>query len=186
VIAPYLLADGVAAALRETMTEAELPSLVLMAMAEPAAAAVRARVEAADWTMYALADRGRYHWNDTLRIDELWAAMTTIAAGIAGAPVTPARTRWTRLRRGDYSLVKDDHATRAPGRVLELLLDVSAGACGEAHAVYVDGTRAISVPQIGGLLSIVDRAPTTTRYLRPPTVRSQGGHHVIRLIMQFQ
>jgi hypothetical protein len=65
-------------------------------------------------------------------------------------------------------------------------LDVSSGYSGEAHVVYVDGMNALTVPQLPGLVSVVDRAATVTRYQRPPTIRSQGGFDIVRLLMQFQ
>jgi hypothetical protein len=35
------------------------------------------------------------------------------------------------------------------------------------------------------VLGVIDRTPTSTRYLRPPTVRSASGCDVVRLIMSF-
>jgi hypothetical protein len=186
-LAPYLLGEGTADFLRESMRGAPVPSVLVPDAVDAAVAAdLRARVLAAELTTYALLDRGRYAFTDTLRVDPLWDELARFAATIAGAPVTLARTRWFRQRRGDYCLVKDDNRTRAPGRCVELALDVSSGMSGEAELVYFDGTQALAVPQIAGLLSVVDRSPTSCRYLRPPTCRSQGGHDVIRLILQFQ
>lgn len=187
VLTPYLIAEGAAELLREMMATAPLPSMMLPgAIDEAAIAELRARVDAAGWTEYALADRGRYAFNDTVRDDALWAELTTLVNSVAGAPMSLARARWMRLRRGDYSLVKDDSRTRPPGRCIEVTLDVSSGSSGEAHVVYVLGMNALTVPQLPGLLGVVDRSPAMTRYHRPPTSRSQGGFDIVRLLMQFQ
>lgn len=186
-LAPYLADEHTPPAFREMMTASPVPTaLVPAAIDDTTAAALRARLATAGLTPYALADRGRHGYNDTLRVDPLWDELAHFAAGIAGAPVALARARWLVQRRGDYSLVKDDAKTRPPGRVLELVLDLSPGASGGAEAVYLDGTRAQAVLQLGGVLAVIDRTPTSTRYLRPPTVRSMGGFDVVRLFMQFQ
>lgn len=188
-LAAYLRDPATPHALRETMAAAAPPSLVLPEAIDAAVATeLRARLEAAGLTAYALADRGRYEHNDTLEVLPLWAELGQLAADLAGRPMRLARARWIRQRRGDYSLVKDDSRTRPPGggRYLEIVLDVSAGHSGEAQAVYIDGTSTFVVPQIGGVLAVVDRSPSTTRFLRPPTIRSVGALDVVRLIMQFQ
>ncbi|HUQ07288.1 MAG TPA: hypothetical protein VM261_32575 [Kofleriaceae bacterium] len=188
-LAPYLLLDATPEFLRETMSQAPLPSVVLPDAIDAATAAdLRARLEASELAAYALADRGRYHYSDTLVVDELWEPLGALAASVAEAPVALVRARWIRQRRGDYSLVKDDSYTRPNGRHLELALDLSSGNSGEADIVYVDGTAAVPVPQVGGVMSIVDRRGSTTRYLRPPTIRgvAAGGFDVVRLFLQFQ
>lgn len=185
-LAPYLLVETTPEFMRETMREAAVPSVLVPDAVDAAVAAeLRARLEAAELTPYALLDRGRYHYTDTLRVDPLWDELTRFAASIVPAPVTLARARWFRLRRGDYSLVKDDSRTRTPGRCLEVSLDLSSGHSGEAEVVYLDGTQALSVPQLTGLMSVVERSPTSTRYLRPPTIRSAGGHDIVRLFLSF-
>lgn len=186
-IAPYLLIDGTAEFLRASMAAAELRAVLLPSAVDDAVAAeLRARAEAAGWTRYALADRGRFDHDDALQVDPLWDELGGLAASIAGAPVTLARGRWLRQRRGDYSLVKDDSRTRPPGPLVELALDVSSGASGEAEAVFLDGTASFVMPQIPGVLAVVERSATTVRYLRPPTVRGVGGHDVIRLFLQYK
>lgn len=187
-LAAYLRDPVTPHALRETMAAAELPSLLLPeAIDADVAAELRARLEAAGLTRYSLADRGRYEHNDTLQVVPLWNELGQFAADLAGAPMSVTRARWFRLRHGDYSLVKDDSRTRPPGgRHLELVLDLSAGNSGEAHVVYADGRTGLAVPQVTGLLAVVDRSPSIARYLRPPTIRSVGGFDIIRLILQFQ
>jgi hypothetical protein len=187
-LAAYLCDPVTPHALREQMAAAEVPSLLLpQSLDATVVADLRARVEAAGLTRYELADRGKYDHNDTLQVAELWNELGQFAADLTGAPMSIARVRWFRLRRGDYSLVKDDSRTRAPGdRHLELVLDLSAGNTGEADVVYADGRNALAVPQISGLLAVVARSPSVARYMRPPTIRSFGGHDVVRLILQFQ
>lgn len=191
-LAPYLLLAETPEFLRETMHQAPLPSVVLPDALDAATAAdLRARLEASELTSYALADRGRYHYSDTLVVDELWEELGALAASLADAPVALVRARWIRQRRGDYSLVKDDSFTRPKARHLELALDLSSGNSGEADIVYLDGSAAtavaVPVPQIGCVMSVVDRTPTSTRYLRPPTIRgvAAGGFDVIRLFLSF-
>jgi hypothetical protein len=185
-IAPYLFIDGAADSFRESMSAGELPWVVLPDVIDGATAAeLRAALETAGLTRYELADRGRYHHNDTLRVDPLWEELGGFAADLAGGPVTLERARWIRQARGDYSLVKDDSHTRVRGRHLELTLDLSAGNSGEADVVYLDDHKGVSLPQITGVLGVIDRTPTSTRYLRPPTVRSASGCDVVRLIMSF-
>jgi hypothetical protein len=186
-IADYLLMEGAAEAFRESMAVATPRSVLLPSVIDDATAAdLRARVDAAGWTPYALADRGRFHYCDTLRVDPLWDELTAVASSLAGARLAIVRARWMRLRRGDYSLVKEDCATRPDGPHLELVLDISSGASGEAEVVYIEGADALAVPQMTGILSIVARTPAITRFQRPPTIRSIGGHDIVRLFLQYR
>ncbi len=187
-IADYLAIENAGLLLREAMPSAPVPSLLLPEAIDGAVAAdLRARLDAAGTTAFDLADRGRYRHNDALRIDPLWDELTGFAAGVAGpgATVTLAAVRWLRLGRGDYSLVKDDTRTRPAGPHLELVLDLSPGTSGEAELVYTDGLATLGVPQIAGLLAVVDRTATSTRYQRPPTVRGLGGIEIARVILSF-
>jgi hypothetical protein len=186
-IADYLRVDGAAESFRESMAAATPRSLLLPSAIDDATAAdLRARVDAAGWSAYALADRGRFHYCDTLRVDPLWDELAAVAADLAGARVALVRARWMRFFRGDYSLVKEDAATRPAGRHLELALDVSSGAGGEAEIVYAEGPHTFAVPQLSGLLCACDRTPAVTRYQRPPTVRSLIGGEITRLFLQYQ
>ncbi|MBZ0232110.1 MAG: hypothetical protein K8M05_07125 [Deltaproteobacteria bacterium] len=186
-LAPYLVDEHTPAALRELLRDAPVPSVQIPAALDDAAvAALRARALAAELVAYDLADRGRYHHDETLRDEPLFAQLAWFAAGVTATPLVLARACWLVQRRGDYSLVKDDWARRPRGRLIEVVVDLSAGTSGEAEAVYVDGAQALAVPQLGGLLAVVDRSPSCTRFLRPPTIRSLGGFEVVRLFLQFE
>ena len=180
-IASYLTDPVTNVWMREAMPLLVVPD----AIDETTAADLRVRLDVAGASAYRLADRGRYRVNRELRVDALWAELGAVAASIAGAPVELAAACWLRFGRGDYSLVKDDIRTRAPGRRVEIVLDLSVDMSGEAEVVYADGERTLVVPQIPRMLAVVDRSPTSTRYQRPPTVRGLGGNEIIRLIMQY-
>lgn len=170
-----------AIAMREALITAPIPSLLLPAAIDDAdAAALRARLDAAGTTPFWIADRGRYACNATLVDAPLWDALIGFASGAVDRPLRVIGARWLRFGRGDYALVKDDARTRPAGPHVELVLDLSATASGEAEIVYGDGAAIVSVPQVPTLLSLVDRGPTSTRYERPPTVRGGGGE-IVRL-----
>lgn len=167
---------------REMLRAAAFPYLLIANAIEPAeAAGLRAALAAAGDTRFWVADRGRYHHNDTLRDDALFASLADFAAGVTGRRLTLHAARWLRFTRGDYALVKDDTRTRAPGRAAELTLDVSAAIFPEAEQVYGDGHDAVQIPQLPTLLAVVDRTPTSTRYERPLTIRSGDGAEIVRL-----
>lgn len=89
---------------------------------------------------------------------------------------------WTRLftfRHRGYSLMLDDSITRVQEGV-ELMLDLSKAAAGPP----VVWTGGLEVPQIPGLLALVERTPATHRYDRylPATV---GRAEVLRLRAAF-
>jgi hypothetical protein len=75
--------------------------------------------------------------------------------------------RWTRLRRGDYSLLWDDHKSRPPERFVEATLDLSAGTTGQGHVIYTRGEHTVyTAPQWHGGLALVERPPDVLRYER--------------------
>lgn len=183
-IAAHLTVPEVVEAYREMLGAAAFPYLLIANAVEPeAAAGLRAALDAAGTERFWIADRGRYHHNDTLQIPPLWEQLVGFAAGITGRPLAVHRARWLRLGRGDYGLVKDDGHTRPPGRHVELTVDLSAGFHPDGECVYADGAGGVGVPALPGLLVVVDRSPTSTRYDRPLTVRSGDGAEIVRLRM---
>jgi hypothetical protein len=182
VIAAHHLVPEVMAAYREMYVAAAPPYLPIANALEPEVAAdLRGRFLAAGSERFDRADCGRYRWNGTLRVDELWHAMVTLASSIAGTALEVRAARWLLLGRGDYALVKDDFRTRPAGAgVIELSLDLSEAFSGEAEQVYADGASGVTVPQIPRMLALVARSPSTTRYDRPLTIRA-GGAEVTRL-----
>lgn len=175
--------DEMIAIYRERLRAAPFPHLMVPGAVEPATAdALRDLLDAAGTEPFAIADRGRYRWNGSLRVDELWAALADFAGRITGAPLAVRAARWLRFGRGDYALVKDDSRTRPPGDHVELTLDLSASATGEAELVYTalpDGPGTM-LPQLPHVLFLVERTPASTRYDRPVTLRA-GGVEVVRL-----
>lgn len=169
-------------AYRELLRAAAFPYLLVANAVEPeVAAGLRAALDAAGTARFWIADRGRYQHNDSLQIPPLWEQLAGFAAGLTGRPLAVHRARWVRLTRGDYALVKDDAHTRPPGRCVELTLDLSSGFHPEGECVYADGAEGVGVPALPGLLVVVDRSPTSTRYDRPLTVRSGDGAEIVRL-----
>ncbi len=174
-IAPHLIGDGISAAHGEIFRGVAMPSLLLpFAIDADACAALRARLADAGTEPFWIADRGRYRHNGDFRIDELWTELRALAVAIVGASLEVIGGRWQIFSHGDYALVRDDAHTRPAGRHLELLLDVSAAASGEAEVMYSDGTSVLAVPQWPGMLALIDRPPAVSRFERPVTVRSNG------------
>ena len=158
------------------------PHLVPDAVAPAVAADLRARLAAAGTELFDLADRGRYRWNGTLRVEPIWEMITGVAAAFTGTPLVVAGARWLHLARGDYALVKDDVRTRPAETIVEATLDLSERASGEAEQIYAlpGPGQAIVIPQLPQLLAIVPLAPSMTRYDRPLTLRAAGAE-VVRL-----
>ena len=126
---------------------------------------LRARLGAAPFVEYFIADRGRYRTNETHVEPALFEGLERLAGAVA-----PARLhafRWTRHVRGDYAQVKDDAlAARARPTCVELVLDFSADAGDEGQVVYFDARESVAVPQRPGLLAVIDRRRPLQRYER--------------------
>jgi hypothetical protein len=138
----------------------------LVALLPPdACATLRARLAAAPFAPYYVADRGRYLVNDTHAEPALFDGLTRLASAVA-----PARLhafRWTRHARGDFALVKDDALTPHPPGI-DLTLDFSdASAHDDAGLiVYFDANESVAIPQRAGLLAVIDRRRPLQRYER--------------------
>lgn len=143
------------------------------------AAAVRARVAdgLAPWDV---PDRGRFALSEAAPETALFERLRALAARATGRALRVGRHRWTRLGHGDYALVLADLRLRTPGAHVEVLLDLSPGATGEADVVYLDRTAHVVVPQRPGSVAIVGRRPTTWRFDRYLTARV-GAAEVWRL-----
>jgi hypothetical protein len=140
-----------------------MPELV----AEPRAAALRAHVDEAGFERFDEPDRGRYEHNPELAVPELFEELRELAELIVERPVQVGPTRWVRLGRGDYALIKADAKARAAERrYVELTLDFSARATGQAEIVYTDGVASWVVVQEPGSVAVVEREPWLYRYDR--------------------
>ncbi len=97
------------------------------------------------------------------------------------AALRASALRWTRLRRGDYALFKDD-GRRWSGGDHELCIDLSAAPSREGQIVYVATDGAATVPQRPGGVALVDRRRPIARYERYLGVRFGDGE-IVRLAL---
>ena len=145
-------------------------------------AAVRARLAGARFERYHVPDRGRYELNETHDEPELCGRLLRHAwQQLGGAVLRPVARRWTRLRRGDYALFKDD-GRRWSGGDYELCLDLSAAPSREGQIVYAAPDGGATVPQRPGGVALVDRRGAVTRYERYLGVRFGDGE-IVRLAL---
>ena len=114
--------------------------------------AVRARLAGASFERYDVPDRGRYELNQTHDEPELFERLLRHAwQRLGGAALRPAARRWTRLRRGDYALFKDD-GRRWAGGDYELCLDLSAAPSREGQSSTPLPTVARRCPSVPAAL----------------------------------
>lgn len=133
----------------------------------PAAASLREAVDAAGFAPYDQPDRGRYEVNRELAIPALFDDLRAIAEQIVQRPLRAEHAGWRRLRHRDYQLIKDDARDRPLAAAhLEVTLDFSAVATGQAEIVYSDGHASWVVPQLPGAVAVVEREPWLFRYER--------------------
>ena len=138
--------------------------LVPNAVDESAARALRESAAPGLQPFY-VANRGRYHINRTFAAPGLFDALRVLGEGISTVPLAPGAACWLRFRRGDYQLLQGDAAdTPERGRHLELTVDISAAATGQAEFVYVRDPDRFSFPQLPLALTIVERTENLFRY----------------------
>ncbi len=134
---------------------------------DEAAAPLRAQVNAAGLTVFHEPDRGRYEHNRELAIAPLFDELRAIVEELVQRPLRVDHACWLRLRHRDYQLIKDDARDRPLADThVELTLDLSALATGQAELVYTDGLESWVVPQLPGAVSVVEREPWLYRYAR--------------------
>jgi hypothetical protein len=151
------------------------------------AARLCAAVEAAERERFDVAHRGRYERTSAVRDAELEGKLHAIAEHFARRPLAIASIGWIVMRHGDYALARDDDAADAPGRAIELTLDVSPRASGEADLVYAraGGGIVFAAPQEPRGLAIVERVAGVRRYERYLTHRV-GDLVVTRMRMRLE
>lgn len=156
-------------------------------LADPAAAPLREQVNAAGFASYDEPDRGRYERNHELAIPALFDDLRAITEKLVQRPLRLDHARWLRLRHRDYQLIKDDARDRPIAAThLEVTLDFSALATGQAEVVYTDGHESWVVPQLPGSLSIVEREPWLFRYARYLNVEvADTVVHRLRLLLSY-
>jgi hypothetical protein len=165
---------------RTTLRSATAEGLISdAALAEAQRTLASARFERFD-----LAHRGSYHASGDRIPDRIAGELSAIVEEVAGRPVSLHAHRWMRLVAGDYSLLADDEAWSARPReegVIDVTVDLSDGACGEAEVVFThDGVAYFTVPQRSGQVGIAERSPTVGRYDRYLTHRV-GTATILRL-----
>jgi hypothetical protein len=131
------------------------------------AASLRDQVDAAGLARYDEPDRGRYERNLALTAPELFDQLRGLGEQLVQRPLRVHHASWRRLRHRDYQLIKDDGRDRPlPGAHVEVTLDFSARATGQAEIVYSDGVASWVVPQLPGAVAVVEREPWLFRYAR--------------------
>jgi len=141
--------------------------VMLELVAEPRAVVMRVQVDEVGFEWFDEPDRGRFEHNRELAAPELFEELRELAELIVERPVQLGPTRWVRLGRGDYALIKADAKARAADRrYVELTLDFSARATGQAEIIYTDGVESWVVGQLPGSVAIVEREPWLYRYER--------------------
>jgi hypothetical protein len=141
-----------------------------------------------------LAHHGRYQHGEPQLPDAVRSSLSRLVQEISGVRLVMARHRVLRLRHLGYSLQRHDAAWldgATPGRSarapypVELTLDLSERACGEAEIVYTHRGRGFfTTPQRPGVISVVERSVTVGRFDRYLTHRV-GDAVVTRLIVLF-
>jgi hypothetical protein len=131
------------------------------------ASPLRAQVDAAGWTAFDEPDRGRYEYNRTLVVDDVFAGLCATAEAIAQRRLRVERAVWLRFRHRDYQLSKDDARERPlAARHVELLYDFSPAMLGKGEVTYTDGRESWLVPQVPSLIALVEREPWLYRHVR--------------------
>lgn len=139
-----------------------MPALV----AEDRAAPMRAHLDEIGFASFYEPDRGRYEINRELAAPELFEELRELVEHIVLHPVQVGPAHWLRLRHRDYSLIKGDANTRAPGKHLEVTLDFSSRTTEQAEIVYTDGGQSWVVLQLPGSMAVVERDTWLYRYER--------------------
>ena len=168
--------------LRAEWNATSLPSAVVPSAIGPELATeARARLERADYTRYALLDRGNYDEVKSPREPELIAALAGIAKAVTGRSLEVAEVRALRLLPGDYVLVRHDRVHE--GRPVELVLDLSAQSIPDAEVHYRHRGQVFFVfPSTPGALALVERGPTVMSN-HTYVSKLHAGASVVRLII---
>jgi hypothetical protein len=159
-----------------------MPAVVVPSAIGPELAAeARARLERADYTRYALLDRGRYDEVKSPAERELLAALTGVATAVTGRSLEVARVRALRLGPGDYVLTRHDRVH--DGRPVELVLDLSPASVPDAEVHYRHrGQVFFTFPSTPGALAMVERGPTVMSN-HTYVSKLHAGASVVRLIV---
>jgi hypothetical protein len=161
-----------------------IATLVPEAVGPMLAAEVRARLDRAGYTRYALLDRGSYEV--AIGPDEpiVIAALAGLAGRVTGRSLALVDARALRLGPGDYLLAHHDRSHNDP--LVELMLDLSPASVPGADVHYRRyGKVVFQVPSRPGALSIVERGPETACYHGYVSKRHLGAR-VVRLVVRLR
>jgi hypothetical protein len=163
--------------LRPAFEAGPIKSVMLPAACDPSGLSTSLR-----FVRFEVAHRGKYELC-LLRDRALQRELRNFAEAICGSPLRSGALLLQRFRRGGYSLFQDDALTRIE-RGIELTLDLSRAARGPP-AVYQLLAEKLIVPQMPGLVALVERTPDLYRYDRylPAFV---GRAQVLRLRASFR
>jgi hypothetical protein len=158
-----------------------MPAVVVPAvLGAELAAEARARLERAEYTRYALLDRGSYDVVTSPAEPELLVHLAGIASAVTGRSLEVADVRALRLLPGDYVLVRHDRVHE--GRPVELVLDLSPASVPDAEVHYRHrGQVYFTFPSTPGALALVERGPTVMSNHTYVSKR-HAGTSVVRLI----
>ncbi|MDQ3368975.1 MAG: hypothetical protein M3680_26425 [Myxococcota bacterium] len=143
----------------EGLFRSRLAVTVPDAIAPPAAAELRARLEQRGYERYALLDRGSYDHVPVVREPALADALARIASELTSRTLQVSAVRALRLGPGDYVLAHHDalHADHP----VELTLDLSTAIVPGAEVHYRRrGGVYFCAPSAPGALAVVERGPT--------------------------
>ena len=148
------------------------------------AAELRARLERAGYTRYALLDRGS---SDVLASPDepaRFTALTGIARQGTGRSLEFAEARVRRLHAGDYLLARHDRLH--DDRPVELMLDLSPAVVPAAEVHYRQrGKVFFRFASQPGAVSVVERGPATTCNHTYVSKRHAGAS-VVRLVVRLR
>jgi hypothetical protein len=162
--------------LRPAFGSQPIRSLLLPAACDPAALP-KGRLRSFD-----VAHRGKYQVAE-LHDRDLARELREFAEEICGARLRSGELRLQRFRPGCYALFQDDALTRLE-RGIELTLDLSRAVAGPP-AVYQLFSQQLVVPQLPGLVALVERTADLYRYDRYLPVAA-GRCEVFRLRAAFR
>ena len=162
--------------LRPAFQAQPIHNLLLPAACDPAA------LPKSRFRSFDIAHRGKYDLCE-LHDRQLATELREFAEEICGARLRSGELLLQRFRRGGYALFQDD-ASRRLERGIELTLDLSRTAAGPP-AVYQRYAEKLMVPQMPGLVALVERTEDVYRYDRyfPAEV---GRAEVLRLRASFR
>ena len=161
-----------------------IATMVPEAIGPTLAAEVRARLDRAGYTRYALFDRGSYEVAIGPDEPTVIAALAGLAGRVTGRSLALVDARALRLGPGDYLLAHHDRSHDDP--LVELMLDLSPASIPGAEVHYRrHGKVVFQMASRPGALSVVERGRETDCYHAYVSKRHLGAH-VVRLVVRLR